>query len=185
MGLSHEENLLDLTPHDLGKGCGSGRLFAVVFPRSRRASFSEFRRASSLKLVRPSATAREHSRSRIAFGEETLTSCLTRVGGPEIGWGWIAGRALARQFLPLKKPWFETPHPAELDDGRAIPLPSDIENHLQNKDHQDCAWMLVDIDMSKLSDKTERLNICLPSRALRRLDSLAANLAKTIFSLKD
>ena len=41
--------------------------------------------------------------------------------------------------------------------------------------------MLVDIDMSKLSDKTERLNICLPSRALRRLDSLAANLAKTIF----
>mgnify|MGYP005906476541 CR=1 FL=1 len=84
MGLSHEENLLDLTPHDLGKGCGSGRLFAVVFPRSRRASFSEFRRASSLKLVRPSATAREHSRSRIAFGEETLTSCLTRVGGPEI-----------------------------------------------------------------------------------------------------
>ena len=36
--------------------------------------------------------------------------------------------------------------------------------------------------MSKLSDKTERLNICLPSRALRRLDSLAANLAKTIFS---
>ena len=102
-----------------------------------------------------------------------------------VGWGWIAGRALARQFLPLKKPWFETPHPAELDDSRAIPLPSDIENHLQNKDHQDCAWMLVDIDMSKLSDKTERLNICLPSRALRRLDSLAANLAKTIFSLKD
>ena len=44
--------------------------------------------------------------------------------------------------------------------------------------------MLVDIDMSKLSDKTERLNICLSPRALRRLDSLAANLAKTIFSLK-
>ena len=81
----------------------------------------------------------------------------------------------------------------ELDDGRAIPLPGDIENHLQNKDHQDCAWMLVDIDMSKLSDKTERLNICLPSRALRRLDSLAAKagesrsgfLAKTIYALKD
>lgn len=85
--------------------------------------------------------------------------------------------------------WME----CELDDGRAIPLPSDIENHLQNKDHQDCAWMLVDIDMSKLSDKTERLNICLPSRALRRLDSLAAKagesrsgfLAKTIYALKD
>lgn len=40
-----------------------------------------------LTLVRPADTARAHSRSRNAFGEETLTSCLTRVGGPEIGWG--------------------------------------------------------------------------------------------------
>ena len=37
-----------------------------------------------LTLVRPTATARAHSRSRNAFGEKTLTSCLTRVGGPEI-----------------------------------------------------------------------------------------------------
>ena len=37
-----------------------------------------------LTLVRPAATARAHSRSRNAFGEKTLTSCLTRVGGPEI-----------------------------------------------------------------------------------------------------
>ena len=79
----------------------------------------------------------------------------------------------------------------ELDDGRAIPEPSKIENHLTNENYQDCMWMLVDVDMTKLSDKVERLNICLPSRALRRLDSLAAKagesrsgfLAKTIYSL--
>ena len=40
-----------------------------------------------LTLVRPAATARAHSRSRNAFGEKTLTSCLTRVGGPEIRLG--------------------------------------------------------------------------------------------------
>ena len=34
-GLSREENLLDLTPHDHGMECGSGRLFAFVLPRSR------------------------------------------------------------------------------------------------------------------------------------------------------
>ena len=38
----------------------------------------------TLVRVRPAATARAHSRSRNAFGEKTLTSCLTRVGGPEI-----------------------------------------------------------------------------------------------------
>ena len=48
---------------------------------------SQIRRASSLKLVRPAATARAHLRSFIAFGEETLASCLTRVGGSEIGLG--------------------------------------------------------------------------------------------------
>ena len=37
-----------------------------------------------LTLVRSAATARAHSRSRNAFGEKTLTSCLTRVGDPEI-----------------------------------------------------------------------------------------------------
>ena len=49
-----------------------------------RASFSEFTRASSLKLVRTAATARELSRSRTACGGKYLTSCLTRMGGPEI-----------------------------------------------------------------------------------------------------
>ena len=34
MGLSHEENLLELTPHHLVIGCGSGELFSVVLPRS-------------------------------------------------------------------------------------------------------------------------------------------------------
>lgn len=32
---------------------------------------------------------------------------------------------------------------------------------------------MVDVDLDKLSDKTERINICLPSRVLRRLDNLA------------
>ena len=49
-----------------------------------RTSFSEFTRASSLKLVRTAATARELSRSRTACGGKYLTSCLTRMGGPEI-----------------------------------------------------------------------------------------------------
>ena len=48
-----------------------------------------------LTLVRPAATARAHSRSRNAFGEETLTSCLTRVGGPEIRPGSTSNDATA------------------------------------------------------------------------------------------
>ena len=56
-------------------------------PREKMVYFSLTAKFEWLTLVRPAATARAHSRSRNAFGEETLTSCLTRVGGPEIGRG--------------------------------------------------------------------------------------------------
>ncbi len=83
--------------------------------------------------------------------------------------------------------WME----CELDDGRPIPTPKNIEDHLSDDYFKDCLWLLVEIDFGKLSDKTERLNICLPTRAIRRLDALAAKagdsrsgfLAKTIYSL--
>ena len=56
-------------------------------PREKMAYFSLTAKLEWLTLVRPAATAGAHSRSRNAFGEETLTSCLTRVGGPEISLG--------------------------------------------------------------------------------------------------
>lgn len=65
--------------------------------------------------------------------------------------------------------WME----AELDDGNAIPSPSCVEKYFKDEDFSGCMWLLVDIDMDSLSDKVERVNICLPSRALRRLDVLA------------
>lgn len=94
---------------------------------------------------------------------------------------------LEKSVVDAASGWME----CELDDGRAIPNPTSIENYLSNDEYKDCTWMLVDIDMNALSDKVERLNICLPSRALRRLDLLASQagdsrsgfLAKTIFSL--
>ena len=88
--------------------------------------------------------------------------------------------------------WVENgSYSAEVPDLPGVITEADSIEELSDEDYQDCTWMLVDIDMSKLSDKTERLNICLPSRALRRLDLLAAKagesrsgfLAKTIYSL--
>ena len=65
-------------------------------PREKMVYFSLTAKFEWLTLVRPAATARAHSRSRNAFGEETLTSCLTRVGGPEIGRG-VRQRCCSRQ----------------------------------------------------------------------------------------
>lgn len=83
--------------------------------------------------------------------------------------------------------WME----CELDEGRGIPAPSSIESRFGDEEFNHSTWMLVDINLDQLSDKTERLNICLPSRVIRRLDALAAKagdsrsgfLAKTIYAL--
>ena len=83
--------------------------------------------------------------------------------------------------------WME----AELDDGRSIPNPSPISSLKSNEEFKDCFWLLAEIDLEALSDKVERLNICLPARALRRLDFLASKagisrsgyLAKTIYTI--
>ena len=74
-----------------------------------------------LTLVRPAATARAHSRSRNAFGEETLTSCLTRVGGPEIGWGV---RQKNDELLPIVFGYCTVPG----GDGAAVPLSKTLPN---------------------------------------------------------
>lgn len=79
-----------------------------------------------------------------------------------------------------------------LDDGGTVPKPTDPERLRGDDAYKDAMWMLIDIDLSALSDKVERLNICLPSRALRRLDILAKKagksrsgfLAQTIYAMK-
>ncbi|SFX54842.1 type II toxin-antitoxin system HicB family antitoxin [Marinospirillum alkaliphilum] len=60
-----------------------------------------------------------------------------------------------------------------LMDGEAIPLPSAIETHHQNQDYAGGIWALVDIDLSKLSVKSRRVNITIPERLLNAVDHYA------------
>ena len=83
-------------------------------PREKMVYFSLTAKFEWLTLVRPAATARAHSRSRNAFGEETLTSCLTSVGGPEIGWGV---RQKNDELLPIVFGYCTVPGV----DGAAVP----------------------------------------------------------------
>lgn len=65
--------------------------------------------------------------------------------------------------------WME----CELDASNDIPLPTSVENHMDNPDYKDCLWLLCEFSMDAISDKAERVNITLPTRVLRRLDYLA------------
>lgn len=85
--------------------------------------------------------------------------------------------------------WME----AELDAGRAIPLPSPFASLKSDDEYKDFSYFFFDIDLEALSDNVERVDIRLPSRALRRLDYLASKagmsrsgyLTKMIYTLSE
>ena len=72
----------------------------------------------------------------------------------------------AREAIEL---WLET----VIDDGEAVPAPRPLAEHQKTKEFKSWVWAVVAVDLARLSDKVERVNITLPSRVLRRIDAAA------------
>lgn len=62
---------------------------------------------------------------------------------------------------------------AALDAGQAIPVPTSLEAIRRHPDFAEWTFGVITVDPSLLDDTTERVNITLPRRVLKRLDALA------------
>ena len=60
-----------------------------------------------------------------------------------------------------------------LMDGEPIPAKESLETHQASDDYKSGIWALVNVDLSKLSSKTKRINITLPERVLAIVDQAA------------
>lgn len=60
-----------------------------------------------------------------------------------------------------------------------IPAPSGLEDLQNNKDFSGGTWMVVDIDISKLDTRKERINLSVPASALREIDEFATAIGAT------
>lgn len=58
-------------------------------------------------------------------------------------------------------------------DSDAIPVASTPDHWATSKEYKGGFWMLVDIDLSKVSTKAVRLNISLPENLVHRIDASA------------
>lgn len=63
-----------------------------------------------------------------------------------------------------------------IERGAAAPAPKTLEAHRRNRDFKDWIWAVVEVDLSRVADKAERINITLPSRLLARVDARAKKL---------
>ena len=66
-----------------------------------------------------------------------------------------------------------------LEEGQGLPEPKPLEQHRKNPDYQGWLWAVVDVDLTALSDRTERVNITLPHRVLRAVDAFAKRVGET------
>jgi predicted RNase H-like HicB family nuclease len=60
-----------------------------------------------------------------------------------------------------------------IERGEVAPAPKPIETHRKNKDFKGWIWAVADVDLSRVADKAERINVTLPSRLLARVDAHA------------
>lgn len=58
-------------------------------------------------------------------------------------------------------------------DSEPIPVASSIESHKSNPAFKNGIWALVEVDISKLSLKSKRVNITIPERLLSSVDHYA------------
>lgn len=60
-----------------------------------------------------------------------------------------------------------------IENGETIPAPSKITDLQKSGEYDGWIWALADVDPALMDDTTERINITLPRRILKRLDDRA------------
>lgn len=78
------------------------------------------------------------------------------------------------EALSMAQEAIETHIEGMLIDSEPVPSPQTTEAHMDNPDYVGGVWAIVDVDLSKLSGKTRRVNITLPERLLTMMDNYAS-----------
>lgn len=60
-----------------------------------------------------------------------------------------------------------------MDEGKGVPKARPIEEHIKVRKWKGWTWAIVDVDLSELDDKVERINVTIPRRVLRAIDEAA------------
>lgn len=66
-----------------------------------------------------------------------------------------------------------------VERGEVAPAAKPIEKHRENPELRNWIWGVVEVDLSRVTDKAERINVTLPSRLLARVDARAQKTGDT------
>lgn len=97
------------------------------------------------------------------------------VAVPDIDGCYSAGDTLEEALLNSRQA-IEAHLGLLVEDGIDIPQATSIENHRHDPDYEghDVFFSIIDVDLSHLLGKAEKINITLPSRLIHRIDAFVA-----------
>lgn len=61
------------------------------------------------------------------------------------------------------------------DNGDDIPAASTIESHIDDPDYQGWIWSAIDVDTTPYLGKSQKINVTLPDRVIRKIDAFVAS----------
>ncbi|MBV7387839.1 type II toxin-antitoxin system HicB family antitoxin [Pasteurellaceae bacterium TAE3-ERU1] len=95
---------------------------------------------------------------------------------PDVPGCYSAGDTFAEALANAKEA-IELHVESLVEDGEAIPKPHDIAVHQQNPEYLEPAGLFfsgVEVDLTYLLGKSEKINVSLPTRLIRRIDEYVA-----------
>jgi len=57
-----------------------------------------------------------------------------------------------------------------VEDGEQLPAALNVESYLDDPEYAGVLWALVDVDVTRLMGKSEKINVTLPALLIRRID---------------
>lgn len=97
---------------------------------------------------------------------------------PDLPGCYSAGSSI-EEAIHMAKEAVECHIEGMLLDGEVIPKILPIESHKKNLEYNDGIWGIIEIDISKLSVKSKRVNITIPEKLLHTVDIYAKKHGET------
>ena len=64
-------------------------------------------------------------------------------------------------------------------DGESIPRARSIDEHIKNSQFKKATWAVIEVDLSRYANKTERFNVTMPNIVLTQIDRAAIQQGET------
>lgn len=62
-----------------------------------------------------------------------------------------------------------------VEDGGNVPVAGNVEKWINDAEYAGAVWALVDVGVTRLMGKAEKINVTLPSLLIRRIEQFVAN----------